>query len=369
MKLKIDYFKKNLFLLVIFQAFAFLSVGQTVFNRQYYFDTLGTGSARANTVIQTSDNGFLMAGTTKNALIMYIIKTNNQGDTLWTIVKDLGTGGGDLLYTAIETSDNCYVVGGATRDMSVPNSDAFIMKIGAVGNILWTRVFNAVTTNSERCYNIKQTSDGGFIFCGIRYNPTGTECDVYLVKTDNLGFLQWEKTFGGADYDFGNSIGLTSDGGYIIFGSTYSFGAGIYNMYLVKADSVGNLIWQKTYGGSMKDYGTSMTISNDGNYLLSGGIQTAPSSFHGYVLKTDTSGVVMWQKQYGNGLSYNEFTSVKETPSGNIIASGTYENNSGIRIHPVGWLFKLDAAGDSIFSKNYSFMQMILQTITFMEWI
>ncbi len=119
----------------------------------------------------------------------------------------------------------------------------------------------------------------------------GSTYDVYLVKTDLSGNVQWSKTYGDSNSDFGYSVLQTADGGYVIAGNTYSFGAGYSDVYLVRTDSLGNLQWSKTYGDSDGDYGYSVLQSADGGYVIAGSMGTfGARATDFYLVKTDANG-------------------------------------------------------------------------------
>ncbi len=344
-------------IITIFSLYAILSLHgytQTVFNKVY---NPNNTTPRANTVIQTPDNGFLFAGYLNNGLKECALKTNNVGDTLWSFIYDLGTGGGDYITSAINTSDGNYVLGGTTADISQMNSNAFLIKLDNNGDTIWIKKYG-LANRSERCYSVKQTADGGFALCGLRYNvdSTGspTESDLYLVKIDSLGNEQWERTYGGFDTDVGNSLEITNEGGYMIFGYTYSFGIGLYNMYLVKTDSSGNFLWQKTYGGSLKDYGETVVKTTDGNFLIAGGTYITTDTVAGYIAKIDTAGLIIWEKKYRGQITHEEFSAVKQLQNGEIMVSGDEQGDS-LNYRYYGILKKLDANGFAIWEKQYQY--------------
>ncbi len=125
-------------------------------------------------------------------------------------------------------------------------------------------------SSSDYGYSVQQTSDGGYIICGSTSSYGVWNSDVYLIKTDNAANVQWSKTFGGSDDDYGWSVQQTSDGGYIVCGHTLSYGAGVEDVYLVKTNSAGNAQWEKTFGGSYWDLGYSVQQTSDGGYIVCG---------------------------------------------------------------------------------------------------
>ena len=331
--------------------------GQQVFNRIYYPYNDGNvnDGSRVNSVLQTSDGGFLITGTTKDGEVLCSIKINNNGDTLWIFKLNLATSGyADYLFTAIESNDGNYIVGGVSGSPIYHQSQADLIKLNHTnGDTIWVRQYGLLN-RSERCYSVKQTPDKGFVFCGWRYDSTGTTSLVYFVKTDSLGNEQWEKTYGGVNYNFANSLEFTSEGGYMIFGYTYSYGAGPYNMYLIKTDSLGNMLWQKTYGNNLASYGNFIIKTTDGNYVLAGGNYISTDTIAAYILKVDTAGIVIWQKRYIGISKEEEFTAVKELPTGDIIATGDMQGDP-LNYSYYGILKKLDNTGTQIWGNQYHY--------------
>ncbi|MBL7191850.1 hypothetical protein ISS30_09140 [bacterium] len=119
-------------------------------------------------------------------------------------------------------------------------------------------------------FSVQQTSDSGYIIAGYTTSYGAGYYDVYLIKTDALGDTLWTKTFGGNSGDGGSSVQQTSDGGYIIAGYTGSYGAGYADVYLIKTDANGDTSWSQTFGGSDWDYGYSVQQTTDGGYIVAG---------------------------------------------------------------------------------------------------
>lgn len=162
-----------------------------------------------------------------------------------------------------QTTDGGYIMCGGKSE------GIWLIRTDADGNKLWDKIFDAEFEDDGR--SVQQTTDGGYIICGNRRSgvPYNSE-DIWLIKTDVDGNKLWDNTFGGEDSDPAGSVQQTRDGGYILCGSTGSYGAGGYDLWLIKTDTGGNKIWDKTFGGDGCDFGDSVQQTTDGGYIVCG---------------------------------------------------------------------------------------------------
>jgi predicted secreted protein len=155
--------------------------------------------------------------------------------------------------------------------------------------MLWNQTYGEA--NGETCYSVVETSDGGFALSGYTISFGAGGGDVWLVKTDSAGNLLWSQTYGGTNWDTGYSVVTTSDGGYIIAGSTNSYGAGGSDFWLIKTDSTGVEQWSQTYGGTSMDESHSVIATSDGGYAIAGSTRSyGAGSTDVYLVKTDELG-------------------------------------------------------------------------------
>ncbi len=155
-------------------------------------------------------------------------------------------------------------------------------------SVMWYETYGG--TRNDVASSLVETSDGGYAIIGYTESFGAIEYDFLLVKTDGLGYIEWNKTYGGADLDFGLSIVATSDGGYAIAGSTSSFGAGNSDFWLIKTDSYGNVEWNQTYGGANYDSANALIATSDGGYAIVGSTQTIAGGTDFWLVKTDAFG-------------------------------------------------------------------------------
>lgn len=201
-------------------------------------------------------------------------------------------------------------------------------------------------------YDIKQTLDKGYIFTGSTTSFNQSYSDLYLTKLDSMGQIKFQRSIGNASNEVGRSVIQLSDSSYVIAGYTNSIGFGGYDVYLVKTDKDGNVIWNKTFGGQDWDFAYSLQQTQDGGFVIGGSTYSmGRGGAEGYVIKTDANGIEQWHKTYG-GTFDDEFKSVIQTQDGNYALTGyskSYYDTDSSNI----WIFKLDTNGDSLWCKFY----------------
>tara|TARA_B100000941_G_scaffold275183_1_gene236872 strand:+ start:1012 stop:3036 length:2025 start_codon:yes stop_codon:yes gene_type:complete len=242
--------------------------------------------------IQSLSNGsFIIVGDAFDANTGYslitLMNVGSTGNEIWN--KTYGGNGNDYGYTVVVTNDGGYAISGITRSQGDSNGDAWIIKTDINGNEEWNQTYGGEGTESSR--SIKQTNDGGYIFTGQTNSFGSGYNDAYLVKTDFEGNQEWMQTYGGIGTDHGRSVVQTSDDGYIISGYTDSFGDSGFNFWLIKTDLLGNLDWQKSYGGTGDDRGFHALQAADGGYIITGYSNSNTNSVPDIILiKTDDLG-------------------------------------------------------------------------------
>nr|MBC8277020.1 T9SS type A sorting domain-containing protein [FCB group bacterium] len=315
--------------------------------------TFGGGSDDySECVQQTMDGGYIIAGTTSSYGTgydsdVYLIKTDGIGNESW--YQTFGGSDSEWGQSVQQTTDGGYIIAGHTESYGAGGYDVYLIKTDENGNELWSQTFGGVGWDDG--YSVQQTTDGGYIVAGTTSSYGTGNDDFYLIKTDGNGNEAWSQTFGGTGADWGHGVQQTTDGGYILAGYTGSYGAGGGDFYLIKTDGDGNETWSRTFGGTGPEYGYSVQQTTDGGYIIAG--RTGSYGALGtdvYLIKTDNNGIEVWSQTFG-GSGWDCGYSVQQTSDGGyIIAGQTSSYGAG---NEDFYLIKTDADGDSIWTKTF----------------
>jgi len=303
----------------------------------------GTSDDFARFVQQTSDGGYIVVGETNSfgELDIFLIKTDAKGNIQWAKTYEVM----DFEYASYvqQTSDGGYIVAGLTTHFR-GNLDILLIKTDANGNIIWAKTYEG--TDYDYVSSVQQTSDGGYILAGYTGSFGAGESDIFLIKTEAKGNIQWAKTYGEKGSERASSVRQTSDGGYILAGYTDSFGAGEGDIFLIKTDANGNIIWAKTYGGEFDDKAFSVQQTSDGGYIVAGYTGSfGDGDWNIFLIKTDAKGNIQWAKTYGEAdtIDREAFPVQQTSDGGYILASTTISLGAGERDI---FLIKTDARGN-----------------------
>jgi hypothetical protein len=272
--------------------------GNEVWNRTF-------GGARndwAHSVLQTSDDGYIVAGsmysfeTGLQSQVVWLIKTDANGNKVWDRI--FGGPRDDWGNSVQQTGDAGYIITGATRSYGEGgNSVLWLIKTDANGNRVWDRIFGGPADTEG--YSVNQTSDGGYIIAGSRVPQTQTTGEIWLIKTEANGTEVWDKTLGGSGDDMGKSAQQTSDEEYIITGSKPSSSGGYQDAWLIKIDNIGNAVWDRTFDGSGWNEGKSVQQTSDRGYIIIGSTYTYGTGGNNsaiWLIKTDRNGNRIWDR-------------------------------------------------------------------------
>ena len=339
---------------------------------------------------QTNDGGYIIAGHSRTYRHgspynsdYWLVKLDSSGDTVWT--RNFGGWKGDYCFSVQQTFDGGYILAGFSYSDSgdvrdhhgdTSHCDIWLVKLDSTGDTVWTKSLGG--TLNEKAYSIQQTADSGYIVAGLAYSNNGDvsghhgdslHCDVWVVKLDAEGDIEWQKSLGGSGTDAAYSIKQTFDGGYIVAGYSYSNDGdvgknyGSADFWIVKLDSSGDTVWTGNFGGSRKDVAHSVWQTLDSGYIVAGYSFSNDSDVTGHhsgppgslnspdvwVIKLSSSGTLEWQKSLGGSKSEDAWCVQQTFDSGYVIAGFSYSNNGdvsghhGDSLHMDYWVVKLDA--------------------------
>ncbi len=365
----------------------------------------GSSEDYLNAIDQTSDGGFILGGWSNSNISFDKTEATNGGFDYWVVKLDaagniewqntIGGSGSDKLYSLRQTSDGGYILGGTSgSDISGDKSenrvgpattDYWVVKLDASGNIVWENTIGGSST--EELKSVRQTSDGGYILGGWSHSDISGDktednivefsADYWIVKLDASGNIEWQNTIGGSASDELTSLEITSDGGYIAGGQSWSEISGDKNdshrgeedYWIVKISSTGSIEWEKTIGGANEDFLRSVQQSTDGGYIAAGSsgsdisfdkTEATLGDEDYWVIKLDASGNIVWQKSYGGAGSDDLYSIAVATGGGYIIGGESTsdisaqktENTIGTGVRSDYWIVKIDNSGTLVWENT-----------------
>ena len=319
----------------------------------------GTYSDEANSIQQTDDGGYIVAGSSESN--DGYVSGNNGGKDYWIVKLDtsvnlswqtsLGGSNNEVPHSIQQTNDFGYIVAGVSTsddgDVSGNNGsgDCWIVKLDVSGNLSWQRSLGG--SGWDQANSIQQTDDGGYIVAGFSTSNDGDVSgsngflDSWIVKLDVSGNITWQKSLGGSNDEVAYSIQQTSDGGYIVAGASNSTNGdvsgnnGAEDSWIVKLDGSGNISWQRTLGGSGNDWAETIEQTTDGGYIVGGMSNSNDGDVSGnngdydiWIVKLDVSGNITWQESLG-GSNVDIAYSIQQTSDGGCIVAGASNSNNG----------------------------------------
>jgi hypothetical protein len=284
-------------------------------------------------VKQTSDSGFIACGYYPRLGMgddLYVVKTNVNGDTLWTRV--LGSTNYDIARSVAQTSDGGYVFAGQM------DSTGIVIRLDAQGDTIWAiRLYDAGYVS---LYSVAETADSGFVTTGVLNTFSGNQ--VYIARVDKNGALLWEKNYGYAGADYGFSIKSLTGGSFVVGGYSWQT-VNDYDSYLLKLDENGDTVWTKVYDAPRESGIVEIALCPDGGFAFAEAKNVLGMSYQFSILRVDSSGYFLWRKEYG-GVGADYINGIATCSNGDYIICGMATSNPLVQLY----LVKTDENGSVI---------------------
>lgn len=298
----------------------------------------------ANSIDICADSGFIICGSTcsySNVFsAVYLIKTNSNGDTLWTSTyeeKDYNNAS-----SIITTHDGGFLLAGIAETGGAPGADGLVIRTNSNGDTLWMKIYGGLSYDIFT--SVCEDNNGNFLLCGTTYNLASGSYDAYILKINSNGQELWSKTYGGFDVDNAGSIKYTNDNAFIIAGSTESYGVGGKDVLFLKIDQNGDTLWSKTFGGTSDDVAGCVRQTNDNGFIVSGYTKSCSANSDVYLIKTDASGFSGFEKV----ISVKETLNVFPNPSNGMFNVNIPEN---LKSNPQIEVYNMQ--GQRVFENQY----------------
>ena len=344
----------------------------------------GTGRDEPTSIQQTNDGGYIVVGGTYSSdgdvvgfqgeIDCWVVKLTSTGVIEWQ--KSLGGTNEDLGWSIRQTAEGGYIMAGysssADGDVTghhggIDTGDYWIVKLTSIGTIEWQKSLGG--SRGDGASSIQQTTDGGYAVAGTSTsvdgditNHHGNEYygDYWIVKLTSTGVLEWEKSLGGSHVEHASCIQQTTDGGFVVAGSSYSSdgdvtsGDGSSNYWIVKLTSLGVIEWEKSFGGNLLEEANFIQQTADSGYIITGydGLQDY------WIIKLKNNGEIEWQKSLGGSWPDIAY-SIQQTTDGGYIVAGSSSSTDGDVTGNHGndyddcWIVKLTGSGGIEWQKSF----------------
>ena len=334
-----------------------------------YGDTLwtkvygGGGSKGFSKIYEDSNGGATMIGTSyvfgSGSLDSYIVRINSVGDTLWT--KAIGNTLYNATLNSIKLNNGDFLILTFTDSTGIGLNDVGLIKVDSSGNILWNKFYEGGAGDNGAMSGFVQLSDGGFIMSGNTNSFGAGDYDAYVIRVDSLGSVIWAKTYGGAQGEAGTGLALCSDG-VLVASSTNGFGQGGYDIYIIKLDFNGNIMWAKAYGTAIDEGATKIKQTSDNGFIIGGLYGVITGDRGEMIMKIDSLGNFQWAKSYGSSTCNDDFNNLSLTSDGGFIISGTSCSFGGSEFN--AYIIKTDSLGNSgCNEQNRTFTEMDITSL------
>jgi|GEM_PF-1425180 len=310
--------------------------------------TYGTSSADSGMVLDTPDGGYALFGlgeTSPGQFLPWIAKLDANGTIQWQ--KQVGPGQTGFA-SALLLADGGYLLSGTAFNLSTFTMTFRLMRLNSGGTVVWQKEYPSTKVLAG---TPQQLADGSFIVSGTAVDMTSGSADVWVMKLASDGTIQWQKTYGGSDDDLAGLVAPVS-GGYLVSAQTQSFGpaggADTFNLWLLKLDTSGNVLWQRVYGGSGDEFGFPVSAA-DGILLAGYTDSFGAGAMDTFLAKLDNNGVVQWAKTYGG--SQDDMLVPWSDSGGGFLAWGLTQSFGGGGDDV--WIVKFDANFNILWQRTY----------------
>ncbi len=294
----------------------------------------------ANAVVPTSDGGYAICGRLSGDTTRYcdfgLIILNEQGDSIGGRIY--GGPDDELAIDLLQTLDDGFIIVGSARGYGAGGNDMWLVRTDVNGDSLWSRTYGGSAWGGARAAALMP--DGGFAVAGYTGSRGAGAWDMWLVRMDSLGDSLWSRTYGGRNIDEVSAMQATADGGFILAGYTDSFGEGWENAWLVKTDSAGNLEWQRPYGNVVQAWARDVVQLSDGGYAFSGFYLYEPGDTRAWMVRINSMGDTLWSRQWGISNLSNHANTITLTADGGYVLAGLKDWVSNTITSGNAWLLK-----------------------------